>query len=833
MAITYGWLSEVLPIGGWFVFAGVLISLGFFGAPLWVWTIGLVLILASLGVSIPVVGVIGGFLGLMCLPPIRRALISGPIMRLMDRLKIMPAISDTEKTALEAGTTWVEAELFSGKPDFDKVRKEPYRGVSAEEQAFIDNQVKHLTTLASDWEVYQHKDLPKNVWDYLKKERFFGMIIPKEYGGLGFSAIGHSEVIAKLATHSSTLVTTIMVPNSLGPAELLLHYGTQKQKDYYLPRLARGDEIPCFGLTETNAGSDAGSIQSSGVLFKGPDGQIMVRLNWDKRYITLAAVSTLIGLAIRMYDPDNLLGRGKDLGITCILVPSNTAGVALGRRHNPMGVPFYNCPTSGRDVVVSLDQVIGGADGVGRGWQMLMECLAAGRAISLPSQSVGNVKMFTRIASAYSVVRKQFGVSIGQFEGVEDPLSRVVGTGYLMEAARVFTCGAVDSGLKPAVVSAIAKYNQTELARKCVNDTMDILGGAAISRGPRNRVAGPYIGMPISITVEGANILTRTMIIFGQGALRCHPYAYQEVKAVLEKDVALFDRAFWGHIGHVVRNLCRSLVLSWSRGYLASVPSGPGARYWRKLSWSSASFAIMADLAMGTLGGSLKLREKLTGRYADVLSWMYLATAVLRRYEAEGYKKEHRDVFEWAMQYCMSQIQAGFDGIFSNFFVPVPVLGSLFRGPIAFWSRLNRVGGMPSDKLGHKIAHQVQQLGSLRDDLTQGIVVSVQKGDYSDVLEEAFRLSHESAAIFGRISQAVREKKLPKKRPNLLVKEALEAKVITSEEAKLLERANMLREEAVKVDSFSLDEFKPNLLDVSQDSNRVVKNQAPVAVGGA
>lgn len=831
MASTYGWLSEWLPVGGWILTTVLWLGLGFFGAPLWAWTVGIVLALGSMGVSPAVVAVIGGVLALMCFAPVRRMVLSSPIMGLMDRLKIMPVISDTEKTALEAGTTWVEAELFSGRPDFDKVRKEAYRGVNPEEQAFLDDQVVQLTKLTTDWEVYQNKDLPKQVWDYLKKERFFGMIIPKEYGGLGFSAIGHSEVIAKLATHSSTLVTTIMVPNSLGPAELLLHYGTQKQKDYYLPRLARGEEIPCFGLTETNAGSDAGSIQSSGVLFKGPDGQIMVRLNWDKRYITLAAISTLIGLAIKMHDPENLLGKGSDLGITCILVPASTAGVSLGRRHNPMGVPFYNCPTSGHDVVVSLDQVIGGADGVGRGWTMLMECLAAGRAISLPSQSAGNVKMFARVASAYSVVRKQFGISIGQFEGIEEPLARVVGLSYLMEAARIFTCGAVDSGLKPAVVSAIAKYNQTELARKAVNDTMDILGGAAISRGPRNRVAGSYIGMPISITVEGANILTRTMIIFGQGALRCHPYAYQEVKAVLTKDAVLFDKAFWGHIGHVVRNLCRSIVLSLSRGYLASVPSGPGAKYWRKLSWSSASFAIMADLAMGTLGGTLKLREKLTGRYADVLSWMYLATATLRRYEAEGFKKEHRDVFEWSMQYCMSQIQEGFDGIFSNFFVPVPGLGRLFRGPIAFWSRLNRVGSLPSDMLGHTIAHQIQELGALRDDLTRGIVVSVSKGDHSDVLEEAFRLSHESAAIFARISKAVREKKLPKKRPNLLVKEALEGKVITAEEAKLLERANMLREEAVKVDSFSLDEFKPNLLDTSVDSSRVAKSQASMAVG--
>jgi acyl-CoA dehydrogenase len=726
----------------------------------------------------------------------------------------MPVISETERVALEAGAVWVDAELFSGKPDWNRVRKEPYNKLSTEEQSFVDNQVKNVTALCTDWDIYQNRDLPKNVWEYLKKERFFGMIVPKEFGGLGFSALGQSEVVAQLATHSSTLCVTVMVPNSLGPAELLIHYGTPQQRQYYLPRLARGEEIPCFALTEPHAGSDAGSITSSGVVFRDTDGSIKMRLNWDKRYITLAAVSTLIGLAVKLKDPDNLLGKGEEPGITCVLVPANTPGVALGRRHNPMGSPFYNCPTKGKDVIVSVDQIIGGADGAGRGWQMLMECLAAGRSISLPSQSAGGTKGLLRLVSAYSVIRRQFGLPIGKFEGIEEPLARITGLVYLMEAARITTTAAVDQGIKPAVVSAIAKFNQTELARKLVNDGMDIMGGAAISRGPRNQIANGYIGIPISITVEGANILTRCMIIFGQGAIRCHPYAYKEVKALMDKDLGTFDDAFFRHIGHVVRNACRSVVLSVSRGYLAGVPGGPCRRYYQKLSWISASFAVMSDVAMGSLGGTLKMREKLTGRYADVLSWMYLATTVLKRYEAEGYRKDHREVFQWAMQYCFAQIQDAFDGIFANF--DVAGLGGVFKYVFGFWSRFNTLGRMPSDRLGHKIAAAVQIPGEFRDSLTRGVIGAGGPNSYTQQLDRTFKMCHEAQELYNRISDAVREKKLPKKRPTALVKEALAAKIITDAEAKLLGEVDAARDDAIQVDSFSLDEFHPTLLDVKR-----------------
>jgi acyl-CoA dehydrogenase len=813
MDASFGWLSAaVAPHSSWLLCLLVLVALGFFGAPLYVWSAAVVVALWLLGVSQALILFVFGVLLLMNIPLLRRVLVTKPIMALMDKMKLMPVISETERVALEAGAVWVDAELFSGKPNFERIRKEPYNKLSADEQAFVDNQVKHVASLCSDWDIYQHKDLPPSVWDYLKKERFFGMIVPKEFGGHGFSALGQSEVVAQLATHSSTLCVTVMVPNSLGPAELLIHYGTPTQRQYYLPRLARGEEIPCFALTEPHAGSDAGSISSTAVVFRDTDGSLKMRLNWDKRYITLAAVSTLIGLAVKLKDPENLLGKGTDPGITCVLVPAKTPGVVLGRRHNPMGSIFYNCPTQGKDVVVSVDQIIGGPDGAGRGWQMLMECLAAGRSISLPSQSAGGSKGLLRLVSAYAVIRRQFGLSIGKFEGIEEPLARITGLTYLMEAARIFTTAAVDQGIKPAVVSAIAKYNQTELARKLVNDGMDVMGGAAISRGPRNHIANSYIGIPISITVEGANILTRSMIIFGQGAIRCHPFAYKEVKALMEHDAAAFDGAFWKHIGHVVRNACRSLVLSLTRGHFAAVPGGPCRRYYQKLSWVSASFAVMADVAMGSLGGSLKMREKLTGRYADVLSWMYLATSVIKRYEAEGFRKDHRDVFHWSMQYCFAEIQKGFDGIFANF--DVAGLSPIFKYVFGFWSRLNSLGSYPADRLGHRIAAAVQVPGAFRDSLASGVLGSGGAYNHSATLEQTFKMCFEAQEIYNRIGDAVKAKTLPKKRPTALVKEALAAKVITEAEAKLLGEVDAARDDAIQVDSFALDEFESHLLDV-------------------
>ena len=660
--------------------------------------------------------------------------------------------------------------------------------------------------MVDDWDVYVKKDLPPGVWKYLKEKRFYGLIIPKKYGGLGFSASAHSAVIEKLASRSVPLSFTVMVPNSLGPAELLIHYGTEEQRSYYLPRLARGEEIPCFALTEPGAGSDAGGIRATGVVFKGEDGQLYLRLNWKKRYITLATISTVMGLAFKLKDPDNLLGKGENPGITCALIPTDTPGVVIDRRHDPMGLPVHNSPTEGHDVVVPVDSIIGGAAEAGVGWRMLMESLAAGRGISLPATAAASAKFVARVAGAYATVRKQFGLSIGKFKGIEEPLARIGGFIYMMEAARRYTCGALNQGAKPAVATAIAKSNFTELYRTAINDGMDILGGVAIMRGPRNLLAHSYIWTPIVITVEGANILTRTLMIFGQGAIRCHPYMYREVQALEKGDVEAFDLAFWGHIGHVVRNLFRSSLLSISRGYLSRPPvSGPAAGYYRKLAWASTAFALLADITMGTLGGGLKREEKITGRFSDIFSWMYFGVAILRRFEAEGRPNDDLPFLHWSMQYALAQIQGGFDGLFHN--LNIPRLGWLFRGPIALWSRINPIGRMPSDELGGQIARAIQTPGRQRDALTAGIYIPSHPDEALGRLERAFRLSYEAEAVVRKIKTAIQAQKLPKDRPEQLVAEALKIGVLSQEEAQLMAEAEAACNDAVQVDSFTQEEY--------------------------
>ncbi|MFU8860238.1 MAG: acyl-CoA dehydrogenase [Cyclonatronaceae bacterium] len=787
----------------------VLLALGYTGALLLVWFAAAAVLL--LGYSAPVwtFYVLGVLAILLLIKPVRRSVLSAGIMKLMTALKFLPVISETERTAIEAGTVWVDGELFSGKPDFKKILKENYPDLTTEEQKFIDGPVEELCRMTNDWDVFQRRDLPPEVWEYLKKERFFGLIIPKKYGGHGFSALANSTVVAKLSSRCGPLSTTVMVPNSLGPAELLIHYGTEAQKDHYLPRLARGEDIPCFALTEPNAGSDAGAIESNGVVFRDENGKLFLKLNWEKRYITLAAISTVLGLAFKLRDPDNLLGKGTNPGITCALIPSDTPGVKLGLRHDPLGVPFVNCPTFGHDVVVPVDSIIGGVDGAGKGWRMLMESLAAGRGISLPASSAGGIKSVMRVAGAYAAVRKQFGVQIGRFEGIEEPLARIGGYAYIYEAARKFTCGGLDKGAKPAVVTAIAKYNFTEAMRKAINDGMDILGGSAISRGPKNLLANGYLGVPISITVEGANILTRTLMIFGQGAIRCHPYAFKEIDALTRGDLRQFDEAFWKHIGHVGRNKARAFLLSLTRGRLAGSPvGGPAARYFKKMSWTSASFAFTADIALGAFGGGLKLREKLTGRFADILSWMYLGTAVLRRFEAEGRPKEDEPFLHWSMQYCFAQIQGAFDGIYRH--MDVPVLGWFFKGPMLWWSRINPIGSMPSDRLGSKVARAMQVPGDQRDRLTEGVYLP-DPDDMNEplsILENAFRLTVQSDAVARKIRDAVKSGKLSKEAPSKLLKKAVAAGVISENEADLVARTEKARSVAVAVDSFTMEEYK-------------------------
>jgi acyl-CoA dehydrogenase len=780
---------------------------GYLGVPLWMWSIYFGTILFLFHTPIWILSVFGVITVGLNISLIRRNLITIPIMKAIRAFNVLPTISETEKAAIEAGTVWVEGEFFSGAPNLKRLANEPYPQLTPEIQAFLDGPVEQICRMATDWEIYRRKDLPPEVWDYLKQERFFGMMIPQEYGGLGFSNLAYSTVMVKLASRSFIHTATVGVTNSLGPAKLLLNYGTPAQKDHYLPRLARGEEIPCFALTEPQAGSDAASITSQGVVFRGEDGKLYLRLNFRKRYITLGAIATLIGLAVKLRDPEHLLGKGEDVGITCVLVPADTPGVMLGRRHDPMGVPFYNSPIEGRDVVVAIDQIIGGVEQAGQGWKMLMQTLAAGRGISFPATCTGIAKFVTRVTSAHATVRRQFGLSIGRFEGIEEPLARIAGFTYLMEAARLYTCAAVDRGERPSVVSAIAKYHFTELSRQIINDGMDILGGSGICRGPRNLLANIYIATPIPITVEGSNILTRTLMIFGQGAIRCHPYVYQEIAALNQGDAIGFDRALWHHVGLISRNSFRAILLSLSRGLFARSPvTGATAKYYRKLAWAAATFACLTDLSLLGFGGTLKRRETLTGRFADVLSWMYLGTATLRRFEAEGRNPDDLPVVHWVMQYAFAQMQQAFEGIFAN--LSIPVLGALLRGPVLAWWRLNPIGTLPRDTRGHQLAQTLQIPGGLRDRLTASIYLPDHPDEALGRLEQAFRLSAQAENILKAIKTASRAGQLPQGKPESLIDAALAAGVITAEAAQLVREADRVRHDAIQVDTFTLKEYQ-------------------------
>ena len=787
-----------------YIFVIAVLLFTYFKVPLFLSLSFLVALLWRMGLPEAVVMVIGGVALIFILPPLRRALISCFVMKWLKR--ILPKISETEKVALEAGVVWVESSLFSGKPDFKKLMSQPYPKLSQEEQDFIDGPLREICSLVDSWEIWKLRALPDSLLKKIKDHKFFGMVIPKEYGGLGFSAYAHSRVIEELSIADLSLGVMVMVPNSLGPAELLVHFGTQAQKDKYLPSLATGEDIPCFGLTEPQAGSDAGAISSEGVLFKGEDGQIYLRLNWKKRWITLSMISTLIGLAFRLKDPDNLLGRGEDLGITCGLIPSNKEGVVINRRHDPLGVPFYNCPMEGHDVIVNAEEsIIGGVANAGKGWAMLMECLGAGRGISLPSQAAGGVKHALRVSSNHAGIRKQFGVPLAKLEGVEEPLARLVGQNYFQEATRLYTLSALDQGIKPPVVTAIAKYFSTEMARKAVNDAMDILGGQGISMGPDNPIAIRYIASPISITVEGANILTRTLIIFGQGSLRAHPYAFKEIKAIENKDLKTFDRAFWGHMGHILNNFSRAVFLSVSRAHLSGRGYGGYAgRYFQKLSWTSANYAFMTDLAMGTLGGRLKFKEKLTGRYADILIWMYVITATLRRFKEDGCPVEDRPLLDYSMKLGFSEIQKAFDGIFAN--LDIPLLSWFFKGPMRWLHSLNTIGYPPSDDLTHKLAQWSQTPGESRDRISK--LSHVTEGSFLDRQEKAFAIIKESEPIERKMKLAIRKKQLTKvKRLTDVLDEAIEKNIISPNEAEKIRESAALRWDLTQVNDFSQEEY--------------------------
>lgn len=778
---------------------------------------------------------------------LRRRYLSAPVFAHIG--KIMPPISQTEREAIDAGGVWWEAELFSGRPNWRALFDAPAARLSEREQAFLDGPVEELCAMVDDWEVTARLgDLPAPVWDFIRANRMFGLNIPAEFGGLGFSAHAQSCIVQKLSTRSATAAVTVMVPNSLGPAELILHYGSDAQKQYYLPRLAAGEETPCFSLTNPWAGSDAAGMPDVGVACMGEHGGEQVpgfRVNWDKRYITLGPVATLIGLAFKARDPDGLLGGfdgdgggdgdggvggdgesgggdgddPADLGITCALIPASAPGVSIGNRHLPSGAAFQNGPNRGDEVFVPLEWVIGGPGGVGRGWRMLMESLAAGRGVSLPAAAAGAAKVAARSGGAYAVVREQFGLAIGKFEGVQEALARIGGLTYLLDAGREVMTAALNRGEKPAVLSAIVKQQCTELSRRVVVDAMDIHGGKGICLGPRNLLARLYQQIPIGITVEGANILTRSLIIFGQGALRCHPHLLAEINAVelraRDSDdadaaaaaLAQFDRALAGHIAHIAANKLRAFALSLSRGRLArgaGVGVGDGARLIRRHSRAvehlSAAFAFTADATLLTLGGDLKRREMLSGRFADALGNLYLATAALKRFHDNGAPEDEEALADWACRHALFEAQTALDGILRNY--PRAWLGRLLRATVFAGGRYLRP---PSDALSKRVAETVQTAGPARDRLTSHMYVPAAGVDDDAEplaqLEAALALAEESRALRRRLKRGGHAPAAGQDFADW-VADLQAAGAVDAEEAALLARARAATAAVIAVDDF-------------------------------
>jgi acyl-CoA dehydrogenase len=736
--------------------------------------------------------------------PLRHRFVSLPVLKYVRA--VLPPMSQTERDAIEAGTVWWEAELFRGAPNWSKLSNYPEAKLTEEEQAFIDGPVETLCSMMDDWEItFELNDLPPKVWQYIKDERFLGMVISKEYGGLGFSAMAHSEVVTKLATRSVTGAVSVMVPNSLGPGELLQHYGTSKQKDYYLPRLAVGKEIPCFALTGPSAGSDAGAMPDYGIVCHGEfEGEqvLGLRVTWEKRYITLGPISTLLGLAFKAYDPDHLMGDEEDLGITCAMIPTDTPGVNIGRRHFPLNQAFMNGPNRGNDVFIPMEWIIGGQDMVGKGWKMLMESLSVGRGISLPSNGVASGKAVSRFVGAYSRVRKQFNLPIGKFEGIEEALGRIAGLTYTMDAGRRLTCAALDQGEKPSVVSAILKFYNTENMRVVVTDGMDIIGWKCICLGPSNFLGRPYQAIPVGITVEGANILTRSLIIFGQGAIRCHPWLMDEITAASlpneQEALESFDEALMGHVGYAIQNGARSLFHGLTKGYFADSPiDGINAKYYRRLARMSAAYSFLADFAMLFLGGGLKRKEMLSGRFADGLTHMYMASAVLKRFEDTGRPEADQPLLEWSVRHALFETQVALDQILRNF--PSTPIGLILRGIVFPLGRRYRT---PNDTLTQGCARILLSESEARDRLTSGVYVSDDPTDVTGSIEYALKSVIAANTAERKLKAAKRT--IPYDMDYKTWLEQLTSEdVITSEDAELLLIASIATKRVVDVDDFA------------------------------
>lgn len=727
--------------------------------------------------------------------------------------KVKPSLSPTEKSALGIGTVGWEGELFSGVPDWALLKNYPAPKLTEEEKAFLENDVEELCRMLDNWDISHYRlDLPESVWQFIKERGFFSLIIPKQYGGKQFSALAHSEIILKIAGRSNAAATIVGVPNSLGPAELLLEYGTEEQKKHYLPRLAKGEEIPCFALTGPDAGSDASSMTDRGIVCKGTwQGQEItgIKLRWNKRYITLAPVATLLGLAFKLFDPDHLLGEKEDIGITCALIPTSTPGVVIGRRHYPVNCAFPNGPTQGEDVFIPLDYIIGGQAMAGQGWHMLIERLSVGRAITLPSLSTGGAKVSAFVTGAYARVRKQFDIAVGKFEGVEEALTRIAGHTYIMDATRLLGVAAVDKGECPAVPSAISKYHTTELARQVINDAMDVHGGKGICMGPSNYIAQSYTEAPIAITVEGANILTRCMMIFGQGMMRCHPYLLKELLAAQNPDpkesLREFDTVLFQHLGFLISNKARAFFLGLTGGYLAGgMPTThPKLKhYYQQFNRFSAAFAYIADIAVLVLGGGFKRREHLSGRLGDVLSALYMGSAVLKYFEDAGSHEEDLPLVEWACQTLLFRSQTALDAALRNF--PKPWVSKLVR-PVIF--PLGRRITPPSDLLGHQVSVLLSGATETRARLTAGVYATPDANNMVGLLGDALLKVIVAEEVEKKIHQAVRDQIITAKAPAEKIAQALAANVITEDEKKLLETADAARWKISAVDDFAPEEL--------------------------
>lgn len=775
----------------------IVLGFGFFSFPLYSYFIAVGLysvIFFEIGTLFWVIFALLAFVFLS--PSVRIKLISSKLVNFINKNGLLPKISQTEQAALQAGTNWVEADFFKAEVNFKAINTQKVTTLTQEEQNFLDNEVNELCNMTTDWEIFQNRDLSPQVWQFIKEKKFFGMIIPKEYEGLGFSATAHSKVIEKLVSRSQVLAITIMVPNSLGPAELILKHGTINQKEKYLKDLANGKLVPCFGLTEPNAGSDATSITSNGVIFKDENDELKIRLNFEKRYITLGNVATLIGLAFVLKDPEHLLGDKEDLGITFAVFDSKLEGIDNSKRHDPLGIPFVNSPLYGKDVIIDMENIIGETSGIGKGWQMLVESLSIGRGISLPSVSLGGSKLALNVVASYCQLREQFGLSINHFEGVEEKIAKIAAFTYMLNASRNYTLDAIDDGVKPGVINSIMKYHATEKFRTVINDSMDVLGGSAIIRGENNLLAHAYFALPISITVEGANILTRNLMQFGQGLIKSHPYIYKQIEALNSNNVKAFDKVFFSHVGLVYSAFCKSLAYYLTRGQI-SCQKGNFQRYKQKLSWVSAEFTLLTNVALGILGPSLKKRENISARFGDILSNCYLITATLREFEVNP-NEEDELLVDYICNYCFNEIQIAREEIITN-------IGYLdYLLPIV---KINPFSIKAKDKLNAKIVKNLSNQDYLQK-LTSSLFISKDENDRLAKLQLAVKLNKECENSFKILKDAIKNETIKKDSPENMTKELLEKNLLSKEEIEKMLEAHALKQEIISVDSFDAKEYK-------------------------